>query len=304
MTVDAFNGTVRFYVWDPDDPVITTYNKIFPKLFEPKGNMPESLQTHVRYPLDLFGFQAAKYLKYHMENPQDFYNLEDIWSIPSEKVGQSSELQSVDPYYVIMKIPEEEREEFVLLLPYTRNKPNPIMAGWLAARNDEPNYGELVAFSFPKDEQVDGPEQVEARIDIDPTISEWFTLRCQEGSFCIRGNLLVIPLAGSLLYVEPVYLQAEGVDFPELRRVIVASGDKVVMEDTLDQALASLTGFARAASEAPVDGQPPGPAEVTLPADAAQTNLDKLSDVVERLKATLSELEEALQSLEETAGGP
>ena len=304
VTVDAFNGTVRFYVWDPDDPVITTYNKIFPKLFEPKGNMPESLQTHVRYPLDLFGFQAAKYLKYHMENPQDFYNLEDIWSIPSEKVGQSSELQSVDPYYVIMKIPEEEREEFVLLLPYTRNKLNPIMAGWLAARNDEPNYGELVAFSFPKDEQVDGPEQVEARIDIDPTISEWFTLRCQEGSFCIRGNLLVIPLAGSLLYVEPVYLQAEGVDFPELRRVIVASGDKVVMEDTLDQALASLTGFARAASETPVDGQPPGPAEVTLPADAAQTDLDKLSDVVERLKATLSELEEALQSLEETAGGP
>ena len=300
MTVDAFDGTVRFYVWDPEDPLVRTYQQIFPKLFFSKDQMPESLRAHVRYPQDLFGFQAAKYLKYHMEDPQDFYNLEDIWSIPSEKFGQGGELQPVEPYYVIMKIPGEEREEFVLLLPYTRNKPNPILAGWLAARNDEPNYGQLVAFSFPKEKQVDGPEQIEARIDIDPAISEWFTLRCQAGSFCIRGNLLVIPLGGSLLYVEPVYLQAEGVDFPELRRVILASGDKVVMEDSLDEAVASLTGFVRAAPGATVDVQMPAAAEEV---DPFQAEIDRLDSVLQQLKEGLVSLEEALQSLSELTGG-
>ena len=225
--MDAFNGSLTFYVWDTSDPMVRTYQSIFPDLFTDKDEMPESLRSHVRYPQDLFGIQAEKYLRYHMLDPQDFYNLEDIWDIPQEKFGQGEQLLEVKPYYVIMKIPGEDREEFVLLIPYTRNQP-PILAGWLAARNDAPNYGELVAFRFPKERQVDSPQQVEAKIDNDPFISQWFTLRCQEGSFCIRGNLLVIPVATEeefgLLYAEPVYLQAEGIDFPELKQVILATG--------------------------------------------------------------------------------
>ena len=184
IIVDAFNGTLSFYVWDPTDPMILTYQAIFPDLFIDKDEMPDSLKSHVRYPQDLFRIQSEKYLRYHMLDPQDFYNLEDIWSIPEEKFGQGEQLQKVEPYYVIMKMPGEDKEEFVLLLPYTRNDP-PIMSGWLAARNDSPNYGELIAFRFPKERQVDSPQQVEARIDNDPYISQWFTLRCQEGSFCI-----------------------------------------------------------------------------------------------------------------------
>ena len=187
VVVDAFNGSLTFYIWDTSDPMVRTYRSIFPDLFTDKDEMPESLRSHVRYPQDLFGIQAEKYLKYHMLDPQDFYNLEDIWDIPQEKFGQDEQLLEVAPYYVIMKIPGQDREEFVLLIPYTRNQP-PILAGWLAARNDAPNYGELVAFRFPKERQVDSPQQVEAKIDNDPFISQWFTLRCQEGLVLHQGQ--------------------------------------------------------------------------------------------------------------------
>ena len=165
---------------------------MFPKLFVPFEQMPDSLKSHIRYPLDIFAVQAEKYLRYHMLDPRDFYNLEDIWTIATEKFGQgATQLQPVEPYRAIMKLPGEDMAEFVLLTPFTRNVP-PILAGWIAARNDAPNYGQLVAFDFPKDRQLDSPEQIENKIDNDPTISEWFTLRCQEGSECIRGNLLVL----------------------------------------------------------------------------------------------------------------
>ena len=303
VTIDASDGTLRFYVWDPSDPLVRTYQRIFPSLFVSKDAMPPSLQAHMRYPQDLFGFQAAKYLKYHMDDPEDFYNLEDIWSIPNEKFGQSGELQAVDPYYVIMKIPGEEREEFVLLLPYNRNPTNPILAGWLAARNDGANYGQLVAFTFPKERQVDGPEQIEARIDIDQSISEWFTLRCQEGSFCIRGNLLVVPLGGSLLYVEPVYLQAEGIDFPQLKGVILASGEKVVMEDSLEEALVSLTGFSSAAARVPAGEQAALPTETPTEAGSLRAEIERLAEGLNQLKESLSTIDEALQRLMELTGG-
>ena len=308
VTVDAFNGTVRFYVVDPADPLIQTYQSIFPKLFTPLDAMPLSLRAHLRYPQDMFGFQAGKYLKYHMLVPQDFYNLEDIWSIPSEKFGQKrGDLQPVDPYYVIMKVPGEEREEFVLLLPFTRNEP-PIMAGWLAARNDGEAYGELVAFTFPKDRQVDSPEQIEAKIDNDEYISQWQTLRCVEGSgsTCIRGNLLVIPLAVGdafgLLYAEPLYLLAEGVEFPELKQVILATQEKVVMEASVSEAIKSLTGFSRAATPTTVDAQQPAPAETVAPADSVRAGIESLADAIEELKKGLSGLEEALEQLNELVG--
>ncbi len=303
VTIDAFNGTLRFYVFDAADPLIRAYQGMFPKLFLSKEDMPQSLAAHVRYPQDLFNAQADKYLRYHMLDPQDFYNLEDIWSIPTEKFGQRAEdLQPVEPYYVIMKIPGEERAEFVLLLPYTRNVP-PIMAGWLAARNDGEEYGELVAFTFPKDRQVDSPEQIEAKIDNDAEISRWFTLRCEVGSFCIRGNLLVIPVATDdafgLLYAEPVYLQAEGVQFPELKQVILASGDKVVMRDSVNDAVAALTGLTRAAAAAAAGEQQIAPTVPTPTVDPIQAAIDKLGEALQGLKDGLSVLEKALQDVKE-----
>ena len=183
VVVGAYDGDIDFYLWERD-PIAETYAKIFPALFTDRSSMPESLREHMRYPQGLFSMQASKYLRYHMDDPQHFYGNEDLWSLPQEKFGQGETLQVVEPYYVIMKLPGEEKEEFVLLTPYTP-KDRPNMVGWLAARSDGENYGRLLAFNFPKDRQVDGPEQVEARIDNDQDISAWFTLRCAEGSTCI-----------------------------------------------------------------------------------------------------------------------
>ena len=301
ITVDAFHGTLKFYVWDPTDPVVRTYEKIFPGLFSPKEAMSPALQEHVRYPQDLFTFQAEQYRRYHMLNPQDFYFDEDLWAIPNEKFGQSETLQVVEPYYVIMKLPEEEEEEFMQLLPYTPNQRQNLI-GWLAARSDGDNYGKLIAFNFPKDRQVDGPEQVEARIDNDQDISAWFTLRCTQGSTCIRGNLLVIPLGNSILYAEPIYIQAEGVTFPELKRVILGSGEKIVMEDSLREALESLIGEAparvgeAAATDAPATG-------VVSGSGIASADIEALREAIDMLEDDLTSLEEALQRIKEIIGG-
>lgn len=301
ITVDAFNGTLRFYVWDTSDPMVLTYQKMFPDLFSVRETMSQDLQDHVRYPQDLFAFQAGKYTRYHMKNPQNFYFDEDLWAFPNEKFGQTQELQVVAPYYVIMKLPGEEEEEFVQLLPYTPSQRQNLI-GWLAARSDGNNYGKLVAFNFPKDRQVDGPEQVEARIDNDQDISAWFTLRCSEGSTCIRGNLLVIPLGNSILYAEPVYIQSEGVTFPELKRVILASGEKVVMEDSLQLALISLTGAAPA-----TPGRPAPPATTgvvpALDRQAVETEIKGLIEAIDELGDDLVSLEGALQRLKELIGG-
>lgn len=296
VAIDAYHGTPTFYVSDPDDPIIRTFQGMFPKLFTPMEQMPESLKAHTRYPIDLFAAQADKYLRYHMLDSRDFYNLEDIWDIPTEKFGQgASQIQAVEPYYAIMKLPGEDKEEFILLIPYTRNDP-PIMAGWLAARNDAPNFGELVAFGFPKERQVDSPVQVEARIDNDPTISEWFTLRCQEGSECIRGNLLVLPMASgdefSLLYAEPVYLQAEGIQFPELKQVILATGDRVVMKDSVSEAIAALTAGTRP-PQRPDTGGP------TDPSPPPQFAIEQINEAIQGLKNSIGALEDALNKLTE-----
>ena len=299
-TVNAFDGTVRFYVWDDTDPIIQTYSKIFPNVFLSRDQMPQALQGHVRYPQDFFSIQTQKNMKYHMRDPQNFYNNEDLWAIPNEKFGQSDNTQPVEPYYVIMKLPGETQEEFVLLFPYTPNQRQNLI-GWLAARSDGDNYGKLVAFNFPKDRQVDGPEQVEARIDNDQDISAWFTLRCTEGAACIRGNLLVIPIGNSLLYAEPVYIQAEGVRFPELKRVILATGDKVVMEDSLSEALEALTGFESVAGARPTGDGTSG-TRGTAPGNV-QTEIESFGDAIEALKENLSILEDALERLIELTGG-
>ena len=299
VVADAYNGTLRFFVFEPDDPLVRTYARIFPDLFEPMDAMPEALRDHTRYPEDLFSWQAETYLQYHMTDPTVFFNKEDQWSIPSEVVFAKP--QQVRPYYVIMKLPGEEREEFVLILPFTpANKPN--LVAWLAARNDSPHYGELTSFSFPKVRQIDGPSQVEARIDNDPLISEQFTLWGQSGSFVIRGNLLVIPVGGTLLYAEPVYLQAESLNFPELKRVILVTKDKVVMTPTLRQSVFALLGEAPPAvvRPPPTVEQPPAGSGGISP-EELQSQIQGIMDSIRAFQDGLAQLQEALKRLEDLA---
>ncbi len=298
VTVDAFNGTLRFYIADPMDPLVQTYSRIFPSLFTPLEEMPDYLRSHIRYPQDLFKFQALKFTKFHMKEPQLFYNNEDLWSIPQEKFGPGAELIDVAPYYATMKIPGEDQEEFVLLIPYTPNQRKNLI-GWLAARSDGDDYGKLVAFNFPKDRQVFGPEQIEARIDNDPTISEWFTLRCQEGSECIRGNLLVIPLGDSLLYAEPIYLQAEGVQFPELKKVVLATANKVVMEDTVDQAIAKLVSAAAIADSTVVEDDETTSSDSRVVDNSVETEIESLEESLERIMDEFITLQESLEQLKQ-----
>ncbi|MDP6512169.1 MAG: UPF0182 family protein [SAR202 cluster bacterium] len=308
ITIDAYNGDLTFYIWDTADPIVQTYSKIFPDLFTDGSEMAPALRTHVRYPLDFFAAQAEKYIKYHMQDPQNFYNNVDLWETPNEKFGQSDTLQPVEPYYAIMKLPGEEKEEFVLLFPYTPNQRKNLI-GWMAARSDGEHYGKLLAFNFPKDLNVDGPEQVEARIDNDQDISAWFTLRCSAGSVCIRGNLLVIPIANSLLYAEPVYIRAEGVNFPELKRVILGTADKVVMEDSLELALAELTGdrsFAAGSGDSPSSTGPTTPTPGATAPSASDTvggQIETVTETLDSIKLDIEKLEEALERLKELTGG-
>ncbi len=235
--IDPYNGTVNFYLFDPNDPLAQTYNRIFPGIFKPAAEMPETLRSHIRYPEGLFKVQVNLYQTYHMKDPNVFYNKEDLWAIPQENF--SGNTQPVEPYYVIARLPGETEEEFILFEPLTpHNKDN--LVAWFAARSDGEHYGELVAYRLPKRELVFGPLQLEARIDQDPEISAQFSLWDQGGSQVIRGNLLVLPLGDALLYVEPIYLQAESGRIPELKRVIVASGDQVIMANTLAEGLMKL----------------------------------------------------------------
>ncbi len=239
VVIDAYHGETTFYLFNEEDPVIRTYAAVFPKLFKPFAEMPEDLKSHIRYPQDLFEWQSTMYLDYHMRDPVIFYNKEDVWTIPQETY--QARTQPVEPYYLIMRLPGEDEVQFVLLTPFTpRGKNN--MVAWLAARSDSGEYGRRTVFRFPKTELIYGPAQIEARIDQDTEISRDLTLWGQRGSEVIRGHLLVIPMNGSILYVEPIYLQAEATRLPEMKRVIAAYRDRVVMRDTLDQALRAVFG--------------------------------------------------------------
>lgn len=237
VVVDAYHGSVDFYVADPTDPLIATWTKIFPSLFQPLAAMPVELQRHIRYPVDLLKLQSKRLMIYHMTDPQVFYNREDQWEIANEVYG--GEPRPVEPYYLITSLPAVPFEEFILLLPYTpRQRPNLI--AWLAARSDGSNYGKLLLYTFPKERLVYGPAQIEARINQDPVISQQISLWTRQGSRVIQGNLLIIPIEQSLLYVEPLYLEAAETGLPTLVRVIVAYADRIVMAPTLDEALQSI----------------------------------------------------------------
>ncbi|MBI2906167.1 MAG: UPF0182 family protein [Chloroflexi bacterium] len=261
VVISAYDGTVTFYLTDPTDALAQTYGAIFPNFFAPISEMPNSLRSHLRYPEDLFSAQAEMYRTYHMRDPQVFYNREDLWALPIETVGAKE--QPVEPYYVIMRLEEETKEEFLLLMPFTPSQKDNMIT-WLAARNDGEHYGKLLSYKFPKDRLVFGPRQIEARMNQDTIISAQLTLWSQAGSQVIRGNLLVIPIGKSLLYVEPIYLQAEKGRIPELKRIVVASGNRIVMEETLDKGLVAILGGAPTPTTPiappPPAGQPPATA--------------------------------------------
>ncbi len=237
ITVDAYDGNVIYYMASTDDPIVQTYSRAFPGLFKDLSEMPPVLLDHIRYPEDLFTVQTEQYLTYHMTDVQVFYNKEDLWEIPNELFADTQ--VKVDPYYVIFSLPGESETEFLLIRPYVpRGKQN--MIAWIAVRNDVPHYGEMIAYELPKQELIFGPSQIESRIDQDPIISSQISLWNQQGSGVIRGNLIVMPLGNSFLYVEPLYLQSESSALPELKRVIVASPTRIIMRETLSEALAAL----------------------------------------------------------------
>ncbi|RCJ34943.1 hypothetical protein A6769_21095 [Nostoc punctiforme NIES-2108] len=234
VVIDAYNGSVNFYIADPNDPIIATWSKIFPNTFKPLNTMPVTLRSHIRYPVDFFKIQSERLMTYHMTDAQVFYNREDQWQIPNEIYG--TEPRPVEPYYLITSLPTVDFEEFLLFLPYTPRQRTNLIA-WLAARSDGKNYGRLVLYVFPKERLIYGTEQIEARINQDPVISQQISLWNRQGSRAIQGNLLVIPIEQSLLYVEPIYLEATQNSLPTLVRVVVAYENRIVMAQTLEQAL-------------------------------------------------------------------
>ncbi|MBU4348313.1 UPF0182 family protein, partial [Patescibacteria group bacterium] len=233
VVIDAYDGKMSFYIADENDPIIKTYAKIFKDSFLPLEQMDEDLRAHIRYPEDLFIYQTTLYTVYHMDEAQIFYNKEDQWQIPIiTSKGQADPMMR----HMIMKLPGEKQEEFILMIPFTpRGKDN--LSAWMVARNDGEFYGQLMVYRFPKQKLVFGPKQITNRINQDTEISQQISLWDQRGSEVIRGNLLVIPIEESLIYIQPIYLRAEGGKIPELKRVIVAYENRIAMEETLDSAL-------------------------------------------------------------------
>ena len=302
VVIDAYTGETDFYLVDETDPMVLTYQKIFPTLFKPLSEMPQPIRDHIRYPRDLFAIQAAMYRIYHMRNPQVFYNKEDLWAVPQQVYAEQE--QQVYPYYAVMKTALMEREEMLLLLPFTpANKEN--MIGWMAAHCDAPLYGRIKVYNFPKQELVYGPMQIEARITQDADIAKELTLWNQEGSQVIRGDIIVVPIQESLLYIEPLYLRQRSTrgGLPELKRVIVAYGNRIAMRETLDQALSAIFAFDGATlaleTTQTSDGQiVPQPRSVTLN-DLARRAVSHFDEAQGHLQAgDWSEYGASLQQLE------
>jgi uncharacterized membrane protein (UPF0182 family) len=269
IVIDAYNGTVRFYVFDDKDPIIAAYRRIFPNLFLDASQMPADLRSHVRYPETLVRAQGEVYSLYHTQNPKVFFQREDVWSVAQQitlDAERKRQTGPIDPYYVLMQLPgEQQRNEFVLILPFTPASRNNLI-GWMAGRSDGENYGKLLVYNFPKSRLIDGPVQIEARIDQNAQLSGQFTLWNQQGSSVIRGHLLVIPIGRSLLFVEPVYLQAERSPMPELRLVVLATQEKLGYGQSFAEAMNSLFGDA---AKAAAPESAPGPEGAPKPAPAA-----------------------------------
>ena len=293
--VDAFSGEVSIYVMDPNDPLLQMYRRAFPELFLDFDEMPSELQAHIRYPNGLFSVQAEMYLRYHVTDTQVFFNQADQWAIPEDsRFGRRG--VEVHPSYLMLQMPGGDSEEFVLMLPFSPAGEKKNLVGWLTARNDGVHYGKLNAFTVPKDPQVHGPSQVEARIENDPLISQQFTLWGGEGegSRIVRGQLLVIPVGDAIIYVEPLYLQSEALSFPELKKVILADGSNVVMADSVGRGLAMLLE-----GKAPSDVVPIG-SGVEGQATPNSEDLRVIEDAVTELDEALKDMQEAVERLRES----
>jgi hypothetical protein len=282
IVIDAFNGYAHFYVFDNNDPLIATYRATFPTLFEDASRMPADLRAHVRYPETLIRLQGEVYGLYHTQSAKVFFQREDVWNVAQQVVldaQNKKQIEAIDPYFVLMQLPGEQTPgEFVLILPFTPVGRNNLI-GWMAGRCDGENYGKLLIYNFPKSRLIDGPLQIEARIDQNPQLSSQFTLWNQQGSRVLRGHLLVIPIGRSLLFVEPIYLKAESSPMPELRLVVLATQERLGYGQTFDEAMTNLFGeLARPSTqekteqpkEKPVEGAPkPGPS--LSPSEGAST---------------------------------
>lgn len=293
--VDAFSGEVSIYVMDPNDPLLQMYRRAFPELFLDFDEMPSELQAHIRYPNGLFSVQAEMYLRYHVTDTQVFFNQADQWAIPEDsRFGRRG--VEVHPSYLILQMPGGDSEEFVLMLPFSPAGEKKNLVGWLTARNDGVHYGKLNAFTVPKDPQVHGPSQVEARIENDPLISQQFTLWGGEGegSRIVRGQLLVIPVGDAIIYVEPLYLQSEGLAFPELKKVILADGSNVVMADSVGEGLALLLEGGAPSDVVPIGSGGEGQATPN------SEDLRVIEDAVTELDEALKNIQEAVERLRES----
>jgi len=286
VVIDAYNGTTNFYVFDANDPLIQSYRAIFPALFHDQKEMPADLRAHVRYPETLIKTQAEVFALYHTQDINSFFQREDLWNVarqvaPSSDKTQPGAEQSIEPYFVLMQLPgEKEGVEFVEILPFTPSNRN-NMIGWIAGRCDGDAYGSLLAYNFPKSRLVDGPLQIEARIDQNAQLSGQFTLWNQQGSHVQRGHLLVIPIGKSLLYVEPIYLKAERSPMPELRLVVLATQDRLAYGNNFEEALNNLFGeSAKAPAETKPETPQPngnaGPKASPSPQSSATPNIQQL----------------------------
>jgi uncharacterized membrane protein (UPF0182 family) len=286
VLIDAYNGDMKFFVADSTDPIVKTYSKIFPGMMQPLESMPQDIRSHLRYPQTMFSLQANVFSTYHMTDPQVFYNKEDLWKVPS--VDPQNENESImSPYYTIMKLAEVgEKEEFILMVPFTPAKKDNMIA-WLAARCDGPDYGKLLVFNFPKQKLVFGPRQIESRINQDPEISRQLTLWNQGGSRVIRGSLLVIPVSQSLLFVQPLYIESQGGGLPELKRVMVAYGNTIVMEENLELSLERIFGALKKSTAS----------DITINAEKQDTSaVSSLKELITRAQNEFNAGQQALTS--------
>jgi uncharacterized membrane protein (UPF0182 family) len=271
VVIDAYDGTTTFYVFDPDDPIIAAYRRIFPGLFKDAAAMPADLRKHVRYPELSLKLQAEVYGLYHMTDTEAFYNREDLWTVATEvgmSEGGEQTTRTMEPNFVLMKLPDESGMEFVEILPFTPANRNNLI-GWIAGRSDGAHYGTSVVYNFPKTKLVDGPLQIEARIDQNAQLSGQLTLWNQQGSHVRRGALLVIPTGKALLYAEPIYLQAERSPMPELRLVVLAVQDRLAYGPTFESAMAALFGGATSSLTAASSAAPTPEAARNAPASVA-----------------------------------
>jgi len=280
--IDAYTGEVHFYLIDPDEPLVKVYRAIFPNLFETE--IPEDIRRHFRYPETLFTYQAKIYQTYHMTNLEVFYNREDFWQFATENYYESD--TPMEPYYITMKLPDEEKEEFVLMLPFTPNKRQNMIA-WMAARNDGEHYGELLVYRFPKQKTIYGPQQIENRINQNAQISQQLNLWSQGGSRVIRGNMLVIPIEDTLLYLEPLYIESSNeTSLPEVKQIILSYGDYIVMESTFEQAMERLLELVNAGKPPAETG--PGQAPGAPLVRTADELLQEFADLFKRYQEAMA----------------